>query len=241
MTAVSSSEPVREPSRAPSRFSETPLDSESKTLRAAGTWTGQQQTRVGVREFEFTVDEPEAVGGRNQGPTPMEYLAGAVNACITVTAEQVAARRGLELTGINTYSLARQDRRGLAGTADVQPYFHRYRLQLAIGTPETDVTALRDFAAAVEHSCPAVNLLRDAGAGLTVAWTFAGRTVDHDAEAACNRALGYQPRIGPVDAPEPVFTCENADAGPGASGGAVPGAPEPGADVVPGAGREPRA
>ncbi|MCT2089954.1 OsmC family protein [Micrococcus terreus] len=99
-----------------------PLDSESKTLRATGTWTGQQQTRVAVREFEFTVDEPEAVGGRNQGPTPMEYLAGAVDACITVTVEQVAARRGLELTGINTYSLARQDRRGLAGAADVQPY-----------------------------------------------------------------------------------------------------------------------
>ncbi|MFC0249590.1 OsmC family protein [Citricoccus parietis] len=220
---MSSSELFQEPSRTPSRFSETPLDSESKTLRAAGTWTGQQQTRVSVREFEFTVDEPEAVGGRNEGPTPMEFLAGAVDACITVTAEQVAARRGLELTGINTYSLARQDRRGLAGTADVQPYFHRYRLQLAIGTPETDATALRDFAAAVEHSCPAVNLLRDAGAGLTVAWTFAGRTVDHDAEAACNRALGYQPRIGPVDAPEPVFTCENADAGRAPEAGGAAG------------------
>ncbi|NUL47424.1 hypothetical protein F7P69_19785 [Cellulosimicrobium funkei] len=74
-----------------SYFSEVPLDSESKTLRAAGTWTRQQQTRMNVREFEFTVDEPEAVGGRNEGPTPMEYLAGAVDACITVTAEQVAA------------------------------------------------------------------------------------------------------------------------------------------------------
>jgi uncharacterized OsmC-like protein len=199
------------------RFNDPPVDSESKTLRAAGTWTGQQQTRVAVREFGFTVDEPESVGGRNEGPTPMEYLAGAVDACITVTVEQVASRRGLELTGINTYSLARQDRRGLAGTADVQPYFHTYRLQLSIGTPETDEATLRDFAAAVEHACPAVNLLRDANAGLTVAWSFAERTVDHDAEAACNRALGYQPRIGPVDAPDPVFTCQNADVGTGAN------------------------
>ncbi|HEY4614508.1 MAG TPA: hypothetical protein VIG75_03500, partial [Citricoccus sp.] len=74
------------------RFAETPLDTESKTLRAAGTWTGRQQTRVAVREFAFTVDEPEAVGGRNEAPTPMEYLAGAVGACITVTIDQVAAR-----------------------------------------------------------------------------------------------------------------------------------------------------
>ncbi|MFC7401723.1 OsmC family protein [Citricoccus sp. GCM10030269] len=192
------------------RFSETPLESESKTLRAAGTWTGRQQTRVAIRDFSFVVDEPESVGGRNEGPTPMEYLAGAIDACITVTVDQVAARRGMELTGLNTYSYARQDRRGLAGTADVQPYFHRYRLQLSVGTPERDETVLRKFAAAVEHSCPAVNLLRDAHAGLTVAWSFAERTVEHDAEAACNAALGYESQHTPVDAPEPVFTLENA-------------------------------
>lgn len=224
MTAVSSpSTPSPDPapsttsSTAPAtgRFGEAPLDSESKTLRAAGTWTGRQQTRVAVRDFGFTVDEPESAGGRDEGPTPMEYLAGAVDACITVTVEQVAARQGLELTGVNTYSLARQDRRGLAGTADVQPYFHAYRLQLSIGTPETDRTRLRDFAAAVEHSCPAVNLLRDANAGLTVAWAFAARTVEHDAEAACNAALGYPARNRPADAPEVTAAFEDADDGRG--------------------------
>lgn len=207
------------------RFAETPLDTESKTLRAAGTWTGRQQTRVAIREFAFSVDEPEAVGGRNEAPTPMEYLAGAVDACITVTIDQVAARRGLELTGVNTYSVARQDRRGLAGTADVQPYFHAYRLQVCVGTPETDAGVLRDFAAAVERSCPAVNLLRDAHTGLTVAWSFAARTVEHDAEAACNRALGYPVRHEPAGAPAPVLMLEDADPRPAPDGGTPPGAP----------------
>ncbi|WP_168199829.1 OsmC family protein [Citricoccus sp. SGAir0253] len=205
------------------RFTETPVDSESKTLRAAGTWTGRQQTRVAIRGFAFTVDEPEAIGGRDEAPTPMEYLAGAVDACITVTIDQAAARRGLGLTGISTYSLARQDRRGLAGTADVQPYFHAYRLQVCVGTPETDPAVLRDFAAAVEHSCPAVNLLRDANVDLTVAWSFAARTVAHDAEAACNLALGYPVPNAPVGAPEPVFTCEDADVRRGPDGGAPAG------------------
>jgi uncharacterized OsmC-like protein len=207
------------------RFSQDPLDTESKTLRAAGTWTGRQQTRVAIREFDLTVDEPEAVGGRNEAPTPMEYLAGAVDACLTVTIDQTAARRGLELTGINTYSLARQDRRGLAGAADVQPYFHAYRLQVSVGTPETDPAVLSDFAAAVEHSCPAVNLLRDAHAGLTVAWSFAGHTVAHDAEAACNRALGYPVPNEPTGAPAPVLTLEDADPASRPDGGDRPGAP----------------
>ena len=199
-------------SRAPEhpRFTESPDDAQSKTLRAAGTWTGQQQTRVEVRDFTFTVDEPERIGGRDEGPTPMEYLAGSVGACITVVIDQVAGRRGLALTGISTYSLARQDQRGLAGTADVQPYFHTYRLQVCVGTPETDEQVLRDFATAVEHSCPAVNLLRDARIDLTVAWSFAAGVEDGAAEAACNTALGYTSPC--EDFTEPVITFENADA-----------------------------
>lgn len=201
-------------SRAPEhpRFTESPDDAQSKTLRAAGTWTGQQQTRVEVRDFTFTVDEPDRIGGRDEGPTPMEYLAGSVGACITVVIDQAAARHGLELTGVSTYSLARQDRRGLAGTADVQPYFHTYRLQVCVGTPETDEQTLRDFAAEVEHSCPAVNLLRDAHVDLTVAWSFAANTTEGDAEAACNAALGYETRQESADIPVPVLTIENADA-----------------------------
>lgn len=194
------------------RFTAHPEDAHSKTLRAAGSWTGRQQTRVAVRDFAFTVDEPEQIGGRNEGPTPMEYLAGSVGACITVVIDQAAARCGLELTGVSTYSLARQDRRGLAGTADVQPYFHTYRLQVCVGTTETDEQTLRDFAAEVEHSCPAVNLLRDAHVDLTVAWSFAANTAEGDAEAACNAALGYETRQESAGAPVPVLTIENADA-----------------------------
>lgn len=204
------------------RFPEAPREDASKTLRAAGTWTGRQQTRVAVRDFTFTVDEPERIGGRDEGPTPMEYLAGSVGACITVVIDQLAQRHGLELTGVHTYALARQDQRGLAGTADVQPYFHTFRLQVCIGTPQTDPAVLRQFAADVEHSCPAVNLLRDAHVDLEVAWSFAERTVEHDAEATCNAACGYEPQRLPQDAPEPVLTLVNADApSTGSTGPAV--------------------
>lgn len=192
------------------RFTQTPEDAHSKTVRAAGTWTGRQQTRVAARDFTFVVDEPEKVGGRNEGATPMEYLAGSVGACIIVVIDQVSSRRGLELTGISTYSLARQDQRGLAGTADVQPHFHSYRLQVCVGTPETDEQVLRDFATAVEHSCPAVNILRDAHIDLTVAWQFTAEVEDGAAEAACNAALGYTSLS--EHSAGTALTFENADA-----------------------------
>ena len=99
------------------RFTELPQADHAKTLRASGTGTGSQQTRVRVRDFAFVSDEPVAIGGRDEGPTPMEYLAGAVNACITVVIDQSAARCGLPVDAVQTYTLAKQDTRGLAGKA----------------------------------------------------------------------------------------------------------------------------
>lgn len=190
------------------RFTEAPDLQQSKTLRASGVWTGAQQTQLKVRDFEFIADEPEQVGGRDQGPTPMEYLAGAVNSCITVVIDQLAGRQDLELEDVQTYTLASQDARGLAGTADVQPYVHSYHLQIVITTPERDEDTLHRFAARAEHICPAINLLRDANTGLTVVWSFTEQPQEAAAERLANAAGGY---IDPDRAPEPFFSVINAD------------------------------
>lgn len=173
------------------RYPQPALDAESKTLRAGSTWRGRGRSSVAVRGFRFHVDQPARLGGLDEAPTPMELVLGAVDACLAVVAEQTAAERGLRLDDLQVYSLARQDLRGAAGTAEVQPYFHRYRLQIAVATPEADEGALAAFAAEVERRCPALNLVRDANVELAVAWTFAERLGPRSAEAACNAALGY--------------------------------------------------
>lgn len=208
----------------PSRFHEAPRTEDSKTLRASGVWTGHRQTRVQVRDFSLIADQPAALGGRDAGPTPMELLSGAVGACAVVVVEQEADRIGVEMTGLSVYSLARQDRRGMAGTADVQPYMHTYRLQLCVGTPVRDEAVLRKLAATVEHRCPAINLLRDAATGLTVDWVFAPAIDDDDAEAVVNAALGYRPAAGlPPHLADPVLHVADADA-PTSSSAALAGA-----------------
>lgn len=174
------------------RYTEAPLHSSSKTLRAAGTWTEKQQTELRVRQFDFIADQPEPKGGRDQGPSPMEYVAGGVNSCISVVVEQLAQRRGLPLTGISTYTLARQDTRGLAGQADVQPYFYAYRLQVVVETTQHQESLLADFVAEAERICPAVNLLRDAHIDLEVAWSFVPTLAQNHAEVLANRAWGYE-------------------------------------------------
>lgn len=147
-----------------------------KTVRAAGVWEGHMTTRIETRDFIFHTDEPATVGGRDQHPTPMQYVVGAVNGCVTVVIEAVAAEFGFPIDRIHTSSRARQDVRGFRGTADVSPHFRDFVLtvELDAAVPEGRVDA---FTEQVERRCPAINLLRDAGVEFELEWLIAGSQV----------------------------------------------------------------
>ncbi|BFM40945.1 OsmC family protein [Synechocystis sp. LKSZ1] len=71
------------------------------------------------RPFTWTVDEPQALLGSNQGPTPQEYLMSGVGACILVGFTVNAAILGIpirQLTVSITGSL------NLAGFLDLDPH-----------------------------------------------------------------------------------------------------------------------
>jgi uncharacterized OsmC-like protein len=142
-----------------------------KSVRASGSWLRSMRTRVSIREFDFVTDEPVAKGGENQAPTPMEFVAGAVNGCITVTIESIAAELDIRLERVETLSRAHMDVRGFNGTAEVSPHFKDYALLVQIVTvaAEPELAELRRL---VEKRCPAVNLLQDAGIALDLQWQF---------------------------------------------------------------------
>ena len=49
--------------------------------------------RVTIREHELIVDEPEELGGEDQGPSPQELLAASIAACTAITVEMYARRK----------------------------------------------------------------------------------------------------------------------------------------------------
>ena len=55
------------------------------------------RTDLDVRDFRFVTSEPEKIGGNNEGPTPMEYVLGALNGCLGVVVELVAKEQGIPL------------------------------------------------------------------------------------------------------------------------------------------------
>lgn len=72
----------------------------SSSLRNIGYQVG---TQAGVHRF--LIDEPVNLRGTDAGPNPVQYLLGAVNGCLAITAESVAKRQKLTLDKFDVRSV----------------------------------------------------------------------------------------------------------------------------------------
>ena len=147
-----------------------------KRVRARATRNGSMRTEsmrtgVRIRDFTYAVDEPTATGGTNTAPTPMEYLAGAVNSCITVVIETIANELDIGLQHVHTETVAHMDPRGFNGVADISPHFHDYTLHVWVACDASD-DQRRVLAEQTERRCPAFNLLCDTGLPVELQWQF---------------------------------------------------------------------
>jgi uncharacterized OsmC-like protein len=110
----------------------------------------------------------------------MEYVVAALNGCLAVVVETVAAERGLPLDALTVDTDATMDTRGFAGTADVAPFFTGVRVVLTM-TSSAPADEVRHLRAAVERRCPALTLIVAAGVPVEMEWVH---LPDGDLDAA---------------------------------------------------------
>ena len=58
------------------------------------------RTEIAAGRHSLVADEPESVGGTDEGPTPYDLLAAALGACTTMTLRMYADRKGWPLEGV---------------------------------------------------------------------------------------------------------------------------------------------
>jgi putative redox protein len=70
-------------------------------------------------EHTLVLDEPEASGGANQGPSPTRTLAAALAGCTAITVEMYAERKGWELGKVEVEVEMRYDEKGTPKTFEL--------------------------------------------------------------------------------------------------------------------------
>lgn len=139
-------------------------------VQAQTTWQSGVQSTSQIRDFAPVVmDEPLALGGKDKGANPMEYLVAALNGCKAVMIPLIAQELKFEFSSLSFDSQGTIDLRGLMGVEGVSPHFQQLNFTVYIETEESE-QRLAALQTAVATRCPVYNLLKDAGVQLHTQW-----------------------------------------------------------------------
>lgn len=117
---------------------------------------------VETRDFEFVVDEPEPLGGTDEGPNPVEYLLGSWAGCLNVVANLVARERDIAIDSLEISIEGDLDPRAFKGVSDdVRSGYQEIRVEIDAET-DADGEELREWLEAVERRCPVGDNLQHA-------------------------------------------------------------------------------
>jgi uncharacterized OsmC-like protein len=103
--------------------------------------------------FVLNADHPTVLVGRDQGPTPVEYLLHALAACLTAGLANIAAARGVELHSVESSVEGDIDLQGILGLdPSVRNGFDAVRVSFRIDADADDEVVARLVEQAVARS-----------------------------------------------------------------------------------------
>jgi uncharacterized OsmC-like protein len=79
------------------------------------SFDGAGGVHVHQREFSYDADHPQVLVGRDQGPTPVEFLLHALASCLTAGIGNIAAARGVKLHEVESTVEGDIDLTGILG------------------------------------------------------------------------------------------------------------------------------
>lgn len=127
---------------------------------------------VQVRDVSFSIDEPVARGGTNEGPTPTDTALAALVGCTNVIGHKCASKLGIDIGTLDIKVTADFDRRGVSLADEVDVPFVALTLEVKADGAASQAE-LDQVAAEVAKYCPVSKLFRAAGTVVTEDWSAA--------------------------------------------------------------------
>ncbi len=117
----------------------------------------ENPTKVVVKTgegFEIIVDEPENMGGTNDGASPVDYVIAALSGCLNVVGHLVAKEMGIELRGLSIDISGELDPAKFMGKSDeVRAGYQAINVEIDADC-DADQAVLDEWIEAVESRCP---------------------------------------------------------------------------------------
>lgn len=140
------------------------------TVETKGVWEGGLKTSISIRHFNpIIVDEPESLGGTDEGANPVEYVLAGLSSCTSVMIALIAKEIDFSYEAVEFKNKGLIDLRGLQGVEGVSPHFQTVDFDVLIQTDESD-ERIEELKQIVEKRCPVYNLLLDAGVDIRSQW-----------------------------------------------------------------------
>ncbi len=120
------------------------------------------RSEVALRQFTLAVDEPEALGGADSAPNPVELLLASLASCQEITYRLYADALDIPLRGVSVRLKGDLDLRGFfAVQGDVRPGYQSIEAVVSLDSPapEQDLVRLKET---VDRHCPVLDIVRGA-------------------------------------------------------------------------------
>lgn len=111
------------------------------------------------RQFKFDFDEPEAIGGDDSAPNPVEYVLATLGECQAITYKIIASLKGIEIDTLTIKTKGNLDFQGFLGIDNnVRPGFLNVEYETTIGSDESFDKLVR-LSQQVESLCPVLDVI----------------------------------------------------------------------------------
>ena len=120
------------------------------------------KTIVKAREFELVVDEPENLGGTNEGANPVEFVLAGYAGCLNVMSHICAKELGFELKGVKIDIVGSLNPERLFGTSFEERAGYKEIKATIKPDCDADEATMEKWLAAVIDRCPVGDNLKNA-------------------------------------------------------------------------------
>ena len=141
------------------------------TMKMEGEANTHALTKMKVRDFSISTDEPVERGGTNTAPSPTETMLASLIGCTNVITQKIVTKHGIDVLRLKIVATAQFDRRGVSLEEEIRVPFPEIDLNIELTThgDDVDVTVLQTN---LSKYWPISKILRESGTNVNENWTI---------------------------------------------------------------------